>query len=123
MYKISDLLDEHKLLIFQSVGILTKLGYEVALKWGKILDMLEHVIGRRIIDEVFARRNAFPDIVAVKDENLIIVEVKTRRERFVRQLENYCRLGKGKVILLLPFEPERIELCGPKSLEKIVKKI
>lgn len=62
----------------------------------------------------FGGKESYPDLIAVKGKELLIIEIKPSTERFVRQLHHYQQAGKA--ILWLDIDTQDIELRGLQDL-------
>jgi len=76
---------------------------------------LEKILGKEKVDRYFNQeekgesKNLYPDVVAIKDKEVIFIEAKDRSVKFVKQLANYTKLA-SKVILVVEVEDGDLEI-------------
>ena len=98
----------HETLVEKAKRKLKSLGYKI---YDKKYDYDDFPI-----DEVNAFGFKSPDVIAKKNTQMVAVEVKTKTERFIKQLDDYKK--GGRVILLLGLDNvENIELWSIKDVE------
>ena len=63
---------------------------------------LERILGKDTVKEYLSRggEELYPDIVAIKGEEVLFVEVKTQSEEFVRQIANYSKLATKTILVV-----------------------
>jgi len=105
----------HKYLIGKAKEKFKQNGYEVyGGKSKKALEKLRKLNGGWLVD-ICQGKDRYPDLIAFRNSEVLIVEVASWKTRLVRQLNNYDQMLR-KTLLVLPVSTENLEIWGLSEL-------
>jgi len=105
---------EHRYLIRQTKERLQRDGYEVyGGKSKKAIEKLRKLNQGWLVG-VCQGKDRYPDLVAFKNSEFLIVEIASSKTRLVRQLE-YDQMA-GETVLVLPIPTEKLKVWGVSEL-------